>query len=359
MIMEQKLTMGIIGFGKSTMRYHLPYLFMRPNIEVKTIYSRSYKPLMEQNYKDTGITFTNDLNHLLEDPSIQMVSVITSADSHYSLAKQVLLAGKHVLVEKPFTSSLAEAKELLDLAKSKNLLIMPFQNRRFDGDFLATKLVLDKQILGRLIEIESHYDYFRESNTVVHNSALENSFVYGHAVHLVDRLVSLFGRPSKVFYDVRNIRVGEGADDYHDIHLFYEHTGSGTFKAIVKSSHLVKTPYPQFLVHGSRGSFVKYGIDMQEYDLKAGIMPHEDGFGADNTYNYGKLEYLNQNGDTIKRELKTPLGDYGRIYDHLYESIIHGEDKLISDEQILSVMEIMERAFEKKGPHVVELLPLK
>lgn len=347
-----QLTMGIIGFGKSTGRYHLPYIFERKHLQVKTIYNRSSKPDMEAPYRQKGIHFTTDLNELLEDDEIKLVSIITNPETHFEFAKKVLESGKNVIVEKPFTESVEEAKELLDLAKSKGLLVIPYQNRRFDSDFLAAKKVLDTGYLGRLLEIETHYDYFRLSNAV-NTGNKTNSFVYGHAVHLLDRMIYLFGRPQKVFYDIKNVRVGEGLDDYHDIHLFYE-----GFKAIVKSQCLVKLPYPQFLIHGSRGSFIKYGIDQQEADLKAGIMPGMAGFGEDNTFSYGKLEYLNQNGDSITREVKTPLGDYGRIYDNVYDVIVNGGEPLFTSEQILTVVEIMERAYEAPSPHIITLSPL-
>ena len=341
--------MGIIGLGKSTGRYHLPYLMQRKHIHVKTIYNRSQKPQLASLYQQQGILFTTDLDELLKDKEIQLVSIITNAPTHFDFAKKALEAGKHVIVEKPFVETLEQAKELLGLAKKQGLMIMPFQNRRFDGDFLAAKFVLEKGILGDLIEIETHYDYFRDSQAA-NNGQRIDSFVYSHAVHLLDRMIYLFGRPTKVYYDIRNVRVGEGLDDYHDIHLFYP-----TFKAVLKSQHLVKIPYPQFLIHGRKGSFIKYGIDTQEYDLKAGIMPGEEGFGQDNTYNYGKLEYLNQNGDTIKRELKTPQGDYGKIYDHAYDTIIKGAPPFFTEEQILTVVEIMERAYEAPSPHIVTL----
>lgn len=340
------LTMGFIGFGKSTQRYHLPYLKMRPHIHVKTIYNRRLKPEMENH---PHINFTTDLDELLQDPQIQLISITTTGPSHYDFAKKSLEAGKHVLVEKPFMETVAQTKELLELANSKNLMLMPFQNRRFDADFLATKKVLETGFLGDLIEIETHYDYFRPSTASNFGTPVDG-FVYGHAVHLLDRMISLFGRPHKVFYDVRNVRTGVGLDDYHDIHLFYDR-----FKVICKSQHLVKIPYPQFRVQGSKGTFIKFGIDTQEYDLKAGIMPWDEGFGEDNTYNYGKLEYLNQNGDTIKRELKTPQGDYGKVYDHVADTILNGAPKLISDEEILTVMEIMERAYEAPSPHIIDL----
>ncbi|MCL1948135.1 MAG: oxidoreductase [Turicibacter sp.] len=345
----ESLKIGYIGFGKSTKRYHLPYTLIRKNLEVKAIYNRSKKPAEELPYRERGIMFSYDLDEFLGDGDIQLVVIVTAAPTHFEFAKKAILAKKHVLVEKPFVETLEQAKELLALAKSNGVLVMPFQNRRFDGDFLAAKEVIERNYLGDLIEVETHYDYFRPSSQV-NNGPLCDTFVYGHAVHLIDRMVYLFGRPQKVYYDVKNVRVGEGLDDYHDIHLFYR-----GFKVVVKSQHLVKTPYPQFLIHGKRGSFIKYGIDMQEADLKAGIMPGDAGFGEDNTFSYGQLDYLNQNGDTIKRELKTPLGDYGRLYDNFYEAIMNGAPKLITDEQILTVVEILERAYEAESPHIVTL----
>lgn len=344
-----KLTIGFIGFGKSTTRYHLPYLLIRENISVKTIFNRKRKPDVEKEYKETAIHFTDQVEDILTDPAIQLVSVCTPADTHYSYAKQCLEHGKHVLVEKPFCATKKEAEELLELAKEKNLMIMPFQNRRFDGDFLAVKEVIEKGYLGEIVEIESHFDYFRPEADPAPGKHYNGAF-YGLGVHTLDQMISLFGRPSHVAYDIRSIRQKQNPDDAFEAQLFY-----GDMKAIVKTSHLVKMDYPKFIVHGRKGSFIKYGIDQQETCLKAGIMPGEDRFGSDPETAYGKAVYVDSNGEEHEKTIPTPQGDYGKVYDNVYTAILHGGEKLVSDRELLTNMEILERGFEESGPHVVEL----
>lgn len=346
----KKLRMGIIGFGKSAGRYHLPYIRQRENIEVAMIYNHREKQEMTAYCTKNEINWTTDLNVLLQDKSIELVSIITPPKTHFETVKQALLAGKHVICEKPFVQTTTEAKELIDLANEKGLMLMPFQNRRFDGDFLAAVAAIKRGVLGRLIEFECHFDYFRESDEVIYGDNIEGS-VYGHAVHLIDRAIAIFGRPKKVFCDVKNVRTGVGLDDYHDIHLFYDNG----FKVIVRSHYLVALSFPQFIIHGSRGSFIKYGIDQQETDLKAGMKPGELGFGVDNIKNHAVMKYLNQNNEWVERELPTPIGDYGRFYDAVYETIVNGAPKLISDDEILTVLKILEGCFTQVGPHIFEL----
>ncbi|WP_046174190.1 oxidoreductase [Domibacillus indicus] len=344
-----KLTIGFIGFGKSTTRYHLPYVFIRDHLTVKTIFNRKRKPELEKNYTEAAIQFTDELDEILSDPDIQLVSICTPPDTHYSYAKQCLEHGKHVLVEKPFCSLREEAEELLMLAKEKNLAIMPFQNRRFDGDFLAVKEVIEKGYLGEIVEIESHFDYFRPEADPAPGAYYNGAF-YGLGVHTLDQIISLFGRPRYVAYDIRSVRRKENPDDTFEAQLFYEN-----MKAIVKTSHLVKMDYPKFIVHGKKGSFIKYGIDQQEACLKAGIMPEVEGFGQDLERAYGQAVYIDSNGEEQKKTIPTPQGDYGKVYDNLHAVILGDEEKLVSDEELLTNMEILERGFEKAGPHVVEL----
>lgn len=152
---------AFIGFGKSTTRYHLPYVLHRKDRwHVAHIYRRSARP-EEQAPAYSHIHFTSDLDEVLNDPQVKLVVVCTHADSHFEYAKRALEAGKNVLVEKPFTPTLAEAKALFTLAKSKGLTVTPYQNRRFDSCFLTTKKVIESGKLGELVEIESHFDNYR------------------------------------------------------------------------------------------------------------------------------------------------------------------------------------------------------
>ncbi|MGL5241055.1 MAG: oxidoreductase [Kluyvera ascorbata] len=338
---------AFIGFGKSTTRYHLPYVLHRKaDWHVAHIYRRSPKP-DEQAPQYAHIHFTSELDDILNDPQVKLVVVCTHADSHFEYAKKALEAGKNVLVEKPFTPTLAEAKELFALAKSKGLTISPYQNRRFDSCFLTTKKVIESGKLGQIVEIESHFDNYRPVDAGQPGLPQDGVF-YGLGVHTLDQIIALFGRPQQVSYDIRHLRNKANPDDTFEAQLFY-----GDLKAIVKSSHLVKLAYPKFIVHGHKGSFIKYGIDQQETSLKANIMPGEPGFGADNSV--GLLEYVDDDGNTVREEVMIETGDYGRVYDALYDTLVNGRKNFVSESDALTNMEILERGFAQPSPATITL----
>lgn len=338
---------AFIGFGKSTTRYHLPYVLHRKaDWHVAHIYRRSPKP-DEQAPQYAHIHFTSELDDILNDPQVKLVVVCTHADSHFEYAKKVLEAGKNVLVEKPFTPTLAEAKELFALAKNKGLTISPYQNRRFDFCFLTTKKVIESGKLGQIVEIESHFDNYRPVDAGQPGLPQDGVF-YGLGVHTLDQIIALFGRPQQVSYDIRHLRNKANPDDTFEAQLFY-----GDLKAIVKSSHLVKLAYPKFIVHGHKGSFIKYGIDQQETSLKANIMPGEPGFGADNSV--GLLEYVDDDGNTVREEVMIETGDYGRVYDALYDTLVNGRESFVSESDALTNIEILERGFAQPSPATITL----
>ncbi|MFZ3390732.1 oxidoreductase [Buttiauxella gaviniae] len=339
---------AFIGFGKSTTRYHLPYVLVRKDkFHVAHIFRRNEKPDIEQQPEYNHIHFTSDLDEVLNDPQVKLVVVCTHADSHFDYAKRALEAGKNVLVEKPFTPTLAEANELFELAKAKGLTVTPYQNRRFDSCFLTMKKAIESGKLGDIVEIESHFDMYRPVAETKPGLPADGAF-YGLGVHTMDQIISLFGRPDHVAYDIRSVRNKANPDDTFEAQLFY-----GDMKAIVKTSHLVKIDYPKFLVHGTKGSFIKFGIDQQETSLKAYIMPGEPGFAADSSV--GVLEYVNDVGETVREELKPEAGDYGRVYDALYETIVNGKPNYVREIEALTNLEILERGFEQASPSTVTL----
>ncbi|SUY45533.1 oxidoreductase domain protein [Clostridium putrefaciens] len=344
-----KLNMAILGFGKSATRYHLPYILLRKDINVKWIYNRNRKLELEKDFKNHNISFTDNISDVLNDDEVKLVTICTPPSTHYDLANLCLLNNKSVLVEKPFATTLKETKKLLDLAKSKGLTIMPYQNRRFDSDFLALKKVIDGGNLGEIVELESHIDYYRPEDTS-NNLDYYNGSVFGLGVHILDQVVSLFGRPEKVFYDVKSIRNPSNADDYYEIQLFYN-----TFKVKLKTSHLVKLPYYRFTIHGKRGSFIKRSIDRQEEFLKKGILPETKGFGLDTPNDYGLMNYISTTGEEITKFIETPIGDYGRVYDNIYSAIMYHKPKLVNDDELLTVIEILEKAFKGDNPKIITL----
>ena len=167
----------------------------------------------------------------------------------------------------------------------------------------------------------------------------------------MDRMISLFGRPNTVTYDIRNNEVEGAVDNYFDVGLHY----GNQLKIKLKTNHIVAKDYPRFIVHGTNGSFIKYGEDQQENDLKAGIMPESAGFGEDSPMYYGVAKYRNANGDWIEKQIKTPLGDYGRFYDAAYDTIVNGVPKLVKDEEAVTNIEILENGFAAPSPSVYKL----
>ncbi|WP_253381089.1 oxidoreductase [unidentified bacterial endosymbiont] len=337
-----------IGFGKSATRYHLPYVLCRKDkFRVKCIYDIARKYDVEAQPQYQHIDFTSRLNDIIEDNAIQLVVICTHPDSHFDYARLCLEHGKHVLVEKPFTATSEEANILFALARKKGLTVSPFQNRRFDSCFLTMKQAIASGKLGDIVEIESHFDYFRPQANTRPGSYFDGAW-YGLGIHTVDQIIALLGRPQQVGYHLLRQRNPLNPDDAFDVRLYYP-----TTTAIVKTSHLVKIPAPRFTVHGTRGSFIRYSIDRQETSLKAGIMPMEAGFGEDDER--AVMEYIDDSGRTVREEMQAVPGDYGRVYDALYETLIAGKANYVSEREALTTLSILERAFHQPSPAIITL----
>lgn len=348
--MTEKLVMAFIGFGKSTNRYHLPYIKLRENITVKRVVTPHLdkRAAEREAWEATGTTFSTDINTILDDPEINLVSIVTPAPSHFEFAKKVLHAGKNLVIDKPMVTSIEEAKELIALANEKGVMLMPFQNRRFDSDYLALQRVLKAGYVGRPLELEVHMDHYREDASLHTGEQIDGAY-YGHGVHLLDEVVALLGKPEAAIYDLRATRnPASTIEDQFEVGLLY----ADGLKATVQATEMAAIAYPKWVLHGTKGSYIKHNIDQQEYDLKTGIMPGDEGFGEEAPQDFGKVKYQNQNGDWIEKIIPAPVGDYGRVYDAVYDTIINGAPKLVSDEQMLTVVELMSHGFDAPSPSV-------
>lgn len=329
------LNIAYIGNGKSTNRYHLPFSTnLKDIVKVQTIYSRSGRqawPVQE------GVNYTTDLADIYNDPTINLVVITTPSASHYELAKQTLEAGKNVLIEKPFAETYEEAKELFDLAASRNLFVQCFQNRRYDSDFLTTQKVIESGVLGELIEVEINFDRYAPEFSTNSPYSLVDSYTYGLASHTLDQAISYFGLPDKVHSANRQL-LGKGHhNDYFDYDLDY-----GKTRVSVKGSTMYLQTRPSFVVYGQKGTFIKQTVDMQEAHLKLNYMPDQPGFGVDGHNEYGTLTYIDDQGGYHQEKVVSEVGDYRQVYRDIYETIIHGKDKVVKDEETLAVMKIME-----------------
>ncbi|WP_407267829.1 Gfo/Idh/MocA family oxidoreductase [Radiobacillus sp. PE A8.2] len=330
------LTIAYIGNGKSTNRYHIPFASKNKHIRIKTIFSRSNNSDWE---KLDNVSYVNNINDVWDDSEIQLVVVSTSSESHYELALEALNHNKNVLVEKPFTETAAQARELFDLAKAKGLFIQCYQNRRFDSDFLTVQKVINSGVLGDIFEVEMHFDYYRpETPENAHHFSRINSFLYGHGCHTVDQVLSYFGNPTKVDYDVRQLLGNNRMNDYFDLDFYYE----GNLKVSVKSSFFRLKERPSFVVYGKNGVFVKQTKDRQEEHLKLFYMPTNADFGIDLPEHYGVLTYTDEDGGYHEEKVVSEIGDYSSIYEGIYQTIIHGKEKIVKDEETIRQIEILE-----------------
>ena len=335
------LTVGFIGNGKSANCYHIPFILQKSDkIKIKMIYTRKHSRDVWDEIP--GVIYTEDLQELLNDQEVQVIIISTPSQSHYELAKTVLNAGKNCVVEKPFTETLEEAKELYTLAKQKGVMIQCYQNRRFDSDFLTVQKVIESGKLGDLLELEMHFDYYRpyipES---VHEFSQINSYLYGHGCHTLDQVISYFGKPDSIHYDVRQLLGVGRMNDYFDLDLYY-----GTLKVSVKSSYFRAKERPSFIIYGKKGMFVKEKKDKQEEHLKMFYMPDHEDFGVDLPHEYGTLTYYDDNNQYHEEKVVSVNGDYGRYYDALYETLINGKEKLVKDEETLLQLRILEEGIQ-------------
>lgn len=332
------LTIGYIGSGKSVHRYHLPFVLQRSDkFRVKTIYSPH--ALSTKWEKIEGVLYSEQIEDVMEDQEIDLIVVCTMQKDHYQYAKMALDHDKHVLVEKPFMMTYQQAEEIFAYAKEKGKLVQCYQNRRYDSDFLTVQKVIESGKLGEIYEMEMHFDYYRPETPNASTSFIYyDSYLYGHGCHTIDQVISYFGIPDNVQYDVRCLCGKNKMSDYFDIDLFY----GENLKISVKSSYFRIKNRPSFVVYGKKGMFVKETRDHQERDLKKFYMPNHEDFGLDTQEDYGTITYMDDNGMYHEEKIISSRGDYGLVYDALYDTILQGVEPKVKEEETLCVMRILE-----------------
>jgi scyllo-inositol 2-dehydrogenase (NADP+) len=335
-VMKSPVQTAIASFGMSGLVFHGPSLKINPGFRVKSVWERS-KSLSKNLFPDAIIV--REFNDLLDDPEIELIIVNTPDALHYEMVKMALQAGKHVVVEKPFVFRSVEADELITLAKARNKILTVYQNRRWDGDFLTINEIVKSGILGRLVEFESHFDRYRPfitPDTWKEEGDEYAGVLYNLGSHTIDQALILFGMPEAVTAHLRILRTGGKVFDYYDIRLHYP-----SLTALIRCSYLVKEEGPRYILHGTDGSFLKWGIDPQEEMLKKGILPEGDQWGCEPEVFWGTLNV--RKGNAEMREKKPTLGgNYPAFYENLYKAIRHGKPLAVKPEEARNVIRILE-----------------
>jgi scyllo-inositol 2-dehydrogenase (NADP+) len=336
--MERQIRTGIASFGMSGKVFHAPLLFHNRHYSLQCIVERT-KNEVASYYPAVSVLPSTD--QLINDPSIELVIVNTPDPSHFDIAKQCLEAGKHVVVEKPFTQTSNQAALLTTLARQHRTTLTVFQNRRWDGDFLTVQDLIRKGTLGTLIEFESRWDRYRPSiqtGSWKEEAALGTGLLYNLGSHMIDQAIVLFGMPDAVTSHLRTFRDRGSIDDWFELRLHY-----AAHAVSVKASYLAASQAPRFVLHGTNGSFVKYGLDPQEEALKQGEDPRSHDWGKEEERLWGELQ-LATNGELSSRKVETLRGNYNLFYDNLYEHIIFGNGLAVKPEEALHVITIIEAA---------------
>jgi scyllo-inositol 2-dehydrogenase (NADP+) len=292
------IRVGLAGYGLAGSAFHAPLIRACEGMELTAVLTSRDVPER-----------VGSLDELLERSDL--VVVATPNTTHFEITAAALNAGKHVVVDKPFTVTVDEADALIALAKQRERVLTVFHNRRWDSDFLTVRKMLPS--LGEIMLFEAHWDRFRPAIKQGWREVPQpgGGVLSDLGPHMIDQALVLFGMPDAVSADLLAQREGAQVDDYFDLTLHY-----GERRVCLRCSTLVAEPRPRFAVHGTGGSFVKYGLDPQEAQLKAGMDPRDQGFGVDPVN--GAIAF----GDGARGEVPSERGNYLALYERVGNGIV-------------------------------------
>jgi predicted dehydrogenase len=344
--MTEPIRVGVIGFGLAGRIFHTAVIQATPGLELAAVVQRSGDDAKKE-YPEARQA--RSIEELLADPGIRLVVIATPSYSHYELAKQCLREQRNVVIDKPFTLKSEEAAELIRTARHRKLLLAAYQNRRWDGHFRTLRSVIKGGELGRLVSFESHFDRFRPAprrDVWRESGGPGGGTLFDLGPHLIDEALTLFGAPDTITASVRVEREHAAVDDAWDILLEYEHPYR--FTAALRATLTACAPGPRYVVHGTKGSFTKWGFDPQEDQLKAGMRPDAPGFGEEPESAWGELKLCSESGPAIRR-VKTERGDYRGFYENVRDVLLGNAELEVKPEQAWRTTRLIELARESSG----------
>lgn len=344
--MDKTIKVGLIGFGIGGQIFHAPILTTVKGLQLVKI--RAVKPdqvnVARTKYPEALIVNTSE--EIFNDENIDLVVITTPNASHFPLCMQALEKGKHVVVDKPFTIDTKEADKLIAMAAKKNLILSVYHSRRFDSDFHTLQKIIKNRMLGDIVELESRYDRFRnflKPDAWREDDAPGTGILYDLGSHLIDQALILFGLPVSVSADLRIQRKGGKAVDNFELVLNY-----GSIKVSLKAGMLVRQPLPRFILLGMNGSFVKYGLDVQEEALKMGFTSHtKNNWGVEPEGIWGTIN-TEIDGQHFVGKIESESGDYAAFYKNVYHAILGEESLVVTPLQARNTIRIIELAMQSE-----------
>ncbi|MDG4947875.1 Gfo/Idh/MocA family oxidoreductase [Actinobacillus equuli subsp. haemolyticus] len=333
------INVALAGAGYSSRVFHVPFFKQDARFQIVKVFERTtnnaqlWLPEVET---------VRSFDALLSD-EVDLVVITTPNQTHYEMVKSALLAGKHVLVEKPLVASAAEALELEQLAKQQNVVLYVYQNRRWDSHIATAKEVLAKNLVGEVVDCEIRFErYAKGKNVKVWKEAGDRGtgLVYDLGVHLIDQAIYLFGKPRAVFADIRYQHNEALVDDNFDLHLYY----ADGLKVALQASKYAREPSPAFVLHGKNGSYMKQATDSQEAHLSKGVQPIGN-WNAEPETEWGVL-HTEIDGEVIRKPYPNAQASYQNLVDDLYRVLTAGSEPIVKLEEVTLVLRIIEAAFE-------------
>lgn len=334
------LNVALCSYGMSGKVFHAPLITAEPQLHLHTILQRSSDSALTD-YPQTYIA--KSFEEVLANPDIHVVVVNTPNEYHYPMTKAALLAGKHVVTEKPFTLSLTEGKELIELAQQQQKVLAVFHNKRLETDHLTVEKILADVALGRVVEIEWHYDRYR--NVITHKAWKEDKLPgagtwFDLGVHMLDSMLCLLGRPQAVNADMRSLRRTEGSTDYFNVCFHY-----ADMRVILRSSTFVSEKGATVSIHGDKGSLLKFGQDVQEQQLMNGLLPYQANWANHGKDNFAILHRQLDKGSE-RTQIESERGCYERFYRNIADVINEKDILRFPAQQALLAVEMLLAAEE-------------
>jgi scyllo-inositol 2-dehydrogenase (NADP+) len=335
----QPINTGLLAFGMSGRLFHAPFLDTHPGFRFCGV-TEMHQKNVNQLYPN--VKSYDTIEDLIQDRKLELIIVNTPNNTHFEFANQALLAGKHVLIEKPCATSVAETKKIFATAKTAHRHAMVYQNRRWDSDFLSVKNIIESGRLGKLIEVHFRFDRYKpniESKAFKENPIPGSGLAYNLGPHLLDQAISLFGKPSQFHKTTCSNRNGSKVDDYAFFHLIFP----DNINVYIHVSLLVARPIAAFIVHGTKGSYIKGRTDIQESQLDKGVSPLDGSYGVEMPGAEGELTLIDADSNLTTEYEPLQRGNYSKLFDAVYSQIRNDQPYPVKLEHILWQMEILEQ----------------